>query len=60
MAPDYRRAAFVASNAATRDLIVHLRRGGTSNPAVDIPVRAVLAVGISQSGRYLRHRLGLA
>ncbi|HEY4250841.1 MAG TPA: alpha/beta hydrolase domain-containing protein [Roseomonas sp.] len=45
--------------AATRDLIAHLRHGGAGSPVADIPVRAVLAVGISQSGRYLRHHLGL-
>ncbi|MES2713524.1 MAG: alpha/beta hydrolase domain-containing protein, partial [Pseudomonadota bacterium] len=45
--------------AATRDLVSHLRHGGPGSPMADIPVAGVLAVGISQSGRYLRHHLSL-
>ena len=45
--------------AATRDLVSHLRHGGAGSPIADIPVAGVLSVGISQSGRYLRHHLGL-
>ncbi|MBR0657264.1 alpha/beta hydrolase domain-containing protein [Plastoroseomonas arctica] len=45
--------------AATRDLVSHLRHAGAGSPVADIPIAGVLAVGISQSGRYLRHHLGL-
>ena len=48
--------------AATRDLVAFLRGGkpdakGTANPAANI--RNTMALGISQSGRYLRHYIEL-
>jgi Alpha/beta hydrolase domain len=54
--------------AATRDLISFLRyeardRAGNANPVAlnggDPGIRAVLAFGVSQSGRYLRDHVGL-
>jgi hypothetical protein len=52
--------------AATRDLVAFLRheradRGGTPNPVWTgaKPIEYALAVGISQSGRFLRHYLEL-
>jgi hypothetical protein len=41
--------------AATRDLVSYLRAGAVEAGA---PIRATLAVGISQSGRYLRDFIG--
>jgi hypothetical protein len=44
--------------AATRDVVSYLRNEtGAANPA-GAPVKAVLALGISQSGRYLRDFIG--
>ncbi len=43
--------------AATRDVASWMRHGGA--PMADLPVQAVLGVGISQSGRYLRHHIDL-
>ncbi len=43
---------------ATRDLVEFLRRDSASPLAAHQP-RTVLAVGISQSGRFLRHFIGL-
>lgn len=54
--------------AATRDVVSFLRyetrdRSGTPNPVAESAgrtgIRAALAVGISQSGRYLRHHVEL-
>ncbi len=54
--------------AATRDLVAFLRyerrdRAGNSNPLAlasgEVPVTRALALGISQSGRYLRDYIGL-
>ncbi len=44
--------------AATRDLVSFLRHDSAS-PLVSLAPRTVLSVGISQSGRYLRHHLDL-
>jgi hypothetical protein len=46
-----------AGFAATRDLVAHLRQA--REPFVPGPVRHVLALGVSQSGRFLRHFLEL-
>lgn len=50
--------------AATRDLVSFLRHGeadgqGRPGPLAGITVRATFALGISQSGRYLRHHIDL-
>jgi hypothetical protein len=55
---------FGVGYAATRDIASFLRHeradeAGRPSPLEGLPVRAVLAVGISQSGRYLRHHLDL-
>ena len=50
--------------AATRDLVSFLRHGeadgqGRPGPLAGITIRATFALGISQSGRYLRHHIDL-
>lgn len=49
-----------AAFAATRDLVAALRHGeGEGNPLAGLPVRSVIAFGVSQAGRYLRHHIDL-
>ncbi|MBV1797213.1 alpha/beta hydrolase domain-containing protein [Siccirubricoccus sp. G192] len=57
-------AVFGLGYAATRDITAFLRResadgAGRRSPLDGLRVQAVLAIGISQSGRYLRHHLDL-
>lgn len=50
---------FGVGYAATRDIVSFLRHESAGGPLAGIAIRTVLAVGISQSGRYLRHHLDL-